>query len=186
MKHAIAGVAPSEVEEVTVMTVWPSTAAYGLGRLHGRLYEKKYGFYIFTVGNLLCLLSIPGALALYFWRLAPWVGKRYTLTNRRIIEYRSEVRRDSNRVLGIPCPFRFYYSVVRNAVELDRFNSIEIQVRPCQEWYHAGDLIFRQGNVETFRLDSVSRPEAFRRICLKSRQAFVGVKEALEREEVAV
>lgn len=182
MKQAIAGVVPSDMEEAPVMTVWPSNAAYALGRLHGRWYSIKFGFYIFTLGNLMCLLSIPGAIALYFWRLLPWVGKRYTLTNRRVIEYRSEIRREPNRILGIPLPLRFHCSVVSKAVELDHFDTIDIEVQPGQEWYHAGDLVFRQGNVEIFRLDGVSRPEAFRHSCLKSREAYVGVKEALQRE----
>jgi hypothetical protein len=184
MKQAIAGVAPAESGEAEVMTVWPSVSAYALGRLHGRLYNIKAGFYVFTVGNILCLLSIPGAIGLYFLRLAPWVGKRYTVTNRRIVEYRAEFRRESTRFMGIPCPFRFHYQVESKAVELDRYNTITIDVRPGQEWYHAGDLVFRMGSVETFRLDAVSRPEAFRQICLKAHQAFVGVKKALERETV--
>ena len=186
MKQAIAGVAPSEIEEVEVMTVWPSNSAYELGRFHGRLYANKTGSYIFTVGNLMCLLSIPGALGLYFWRLAPWVGKRYTLTNRRIIEYRSEIRREANRVFGIPVPFRFHYSVVAKSIDLDRFDGVDIDVRSGQGWYHAGDLVFRQGNVEAFRLNGVSRPETFRQSCLKSRHAYVGIKQALERETAGV
>ena len=52
--------------------------------------------------------------------------------------------------------------------------------------FSAGDLAFRLGNVETFRLDGVSRPEALRQTCLKSRQAYVGVKQALQREAVSV
>jgi hypothetical protein len=100
------------------MTVWPSNSAYALGRFLGRWYDRKAGFYIFTLGNLVCLLSIPLALALYFWRLLPWVGTRYVLTNRRVIEYRSEIRREPNRVLGIPAPFRFHYAVPIRAVEL--------------------------------------------------------------------
>jgi hypothetical protein len=182
MKQAIAGVAPSELEEVEVMTVWPSSCAYRLGRFHGQLYENKTGFYIFTVGNLMCLLSIPGALAVYFWRLAPSVGKRYMLTNRRIIEYRSEIRREPNRVLGVSVPFRFHYAVVTQAIGLDQFDRIDIDVQPGQEWYHAGDLVFRQGDEEKLRLEGVSRPESFRQSCLKSRQAYVGVQQALEHE----
>jgi hypothetical protein len=184
MKQAIAGVTPSEVAEVTVMTVWPSVSVFALGRFHGWLYGIKTGFYIFTIGNLFCLLTIPGALALYFLRLAPWIGRYYAVTNRRVIEYRSQFRRQWTRIVGLPWPFRFQHQVVSKAVELDRFNSIEIRVRPGQEWYHAGDLIFRQGNVETFRLEAVSRPEAFRQLCLNSRHAYAGVKAALTREAV--
>ena len=69
---------------------------------------------------------------------------------------------------------------------LDRFDSIEIQVRPGQVWYHAGDLVFRQGDVETFRLEAICRPEGFRQACLKARMAYLGVKKAMERETAAV
>ena len=186
MKQAIAGIAPTTEREVEVMTVWPSNSAYGLGRFHGRLYGNRTGAYVFTVGNLFCLLSIPGAIALYLLKLAPWIGKRYGVTNKRVVEYRSQLRRETNRVLGIPWPFRFHFQIVSKAVELDRFDDIEIEVRPGQEWYHAGDLVFRHGEVETFRLEGVTRPESFRATCLKSQRAFVGIQQALEREAAAV
>jgi hypothetical protein len=51
-----------------------------------------------------------------------------------------------------------------------------VDVRPGQEWYPAGDLIFKKGQVETFRLPGVSRPESFRQTCLKARQSFDAVK----------
>ena len=73
MKQAIAGVAPAESEEVTVMTIWPSISAFGLGRMLGRAYSIDAGVFVFTVGNLAALLSIPGALKLYFFRLFPSV-----------------------------------------------------------------------------------------------------------------
>ena len=55
----------------------------------------------------------------------------------------------------------------------------QIEVESGYEWYDAGDLVFRQGEVERFRLEGVSRPEAFRQVCWKSCQAFVGVQDAL-------
>ncbi|HND55809.1 MAG TPA: PH domain-containing protein, partial [Pirellulaceae bacterium] len=85
MKQAIAGVSPSQLGEATVMTVWPSIARFQLGRTLGQLMANKSGAYIFTVGNLMALLSIPVALALYFYRIAPVVGLRYRLTNKRIV-----------------------------------------------------------------------------------------------------
>jgi hypothetical protein len=66
-------------------------------------------------------------------------------------------------------------AVFERGVELDRFNEIDIQVRPGQQWYDAGDLIFRLNETETFRLPGVSRPESFRRTCLKAHQAFTEV-----------
>ncbi len=166
MKQAIAGVAPTDGAEVTVMTVWPSVASmrlvgFPIGRMLGRLFGIKAGIYIFTLGNLFCLLSIPLALVLYFKRIGPFVALRYRVTNKRIVVER-----------GLTCQ-------EEKSIELDRFDKVEIEVESGYEWYDAGDLVFRQGEVERFRLEGVSRPEAFRQVCWKSCQAFVGVQDAL-------
>src|SRR5256885_8938343 len=125
----IAGVVPAEIREVTVMTVWPSVAKYGLGRALGALFAIRWpDVYIFRLGNLIALLSIPIALVLFFMRIAPVVGTRYRLTNRRIIVER-----------GLT-------GVEDKAVDLDRFDSINIDVQPGQAWYDAGDLVFKLGN----------------------------------------
>ena len=169
MKQAIAGVTPPSIKEATVMTVWPSVAAMSLGPFPlgawlGRLYSIKLGFYVFTVGNLICLLSIPLALPLYFKRIGPFVAIRYRLTNQRIVVERGLSGKDEK------------------SLALDQFDAIDLVVRPGQEWYDAGDLIFRQGKVEKFMLEGVSRPEAFQNVCLKAHQGFVGVKEALQQQ----
>jgi len=84
MKQAIAGVAPPELSEVTVMTVWPSVASTGLGRLLGRMMAISTGFWIFSVGRLMALLPIPLGPMLYFALRAPFNVHRYRLTNRRV------------------------------------------------------------------------------------------------------
>ena len=66
----------------------------------------------------------------------------------------------------------------QKSVDLDRFDAIDIDVRPGQAWYPAGDMIFRLGPVETFRLEGVGYPEVFRVTCLKAHQAYVGVRKA--------
>ncbi|MCA9223236.1 MAG: PH domain-containing protein [Planctomycetales bacterium] len=183
MKQAIAGVAPADLEEVTVMTVYPSIARYAVGRMLGQAYSINAGVSVFTVGNLVALLSIPVALALYFYRLKPSVfgislhGVFYTITNRRIMERRNEIRGGD----GFPY-MRFLFGVETKSVMLDRFDSIEVVRRPGQAWFDAGDLVFRQGQTETFRLEGVSRPEAFRATCMKSRMSYVGVQEALKQQ----
>jgi len=160
-EQPIAGVVPAEIKEATVMTVWPSVAKFGLGKALGSLYAIRWpDVYIFRLGNLIALLSIPAALVLFFMRIAPGIGTRYRLTNRRIIVERG--------ISGIE----------DKAVDLDRFDTIEIDVQPGQAWYDAGDLVFKLGNVETFRLEGVSRPAAFRATCLKSHMAHAGVKRA--------
>jgi hypothetical protein len=159
-------------KEKAVMTVWPSVAAMSLfgvpfGLILGRLYSIRAGFYVVTVGNLICLLTIPLALVLYFKRIGPFVGRRYRLTNRRIVVERGLSAVKEEKAIG-----------------LDQFDQIAVVVRPGQEWYHAGDLVFRQGNIERFMLEGVSRPEGFRQVCLKARQGYVGVQEALKHQAV--
>ena len=168
MKQAISGVAPPELGEVTVMTVWPGIAAYPLGRSLGRLYRIRAGVGLITIGKLFMAVTIPIALALFAWSLLPFVMRRYTLTNRRVI-----IQKGLKAVGG-------------SYVDLDRFDSIEVKVLPGQEWYPAGDLVFLRGNVETFRLEGVPRPETFRQTCLKARMSYVGVKQATGRQLVGV
>jgi hypothetical protein len=157
----IAGCAPSSISESTIMTVWPSNAAYGIGRVLGTQYAMRFpDIYIFRIGNLIALLSIPVALAIYLYRIAPFVGQRYTVTNRRVVVQRGIQAKDDR------------------SVDLDRFDSVQVEVLPGQAWYNAGDLVFKLGNVETFRLDGVSRPESFRQVILKARMAHAGVKKS--------
>jgi hypothetical protein len=180
-KQAIAGVSPSLVEERTVMVVWPSIAAYASGQWLGRLYSIRTGYFVFTIGNFLALASIPHALFLYAYRLL--TGKCYRLTNRRVIELATSPQLQSIDRF----PFRVPRVVIGRevkSVELDHFDSIEVHVRPGQDWYHAGDLVFKSGQVEVFRLDGVSRPETFRHTCLKSHLAYKGIKQAMERQPV--
>ena len=166
MSQAIAGVAPVEGVETTVMTVWPSVAGmrllgFPVGKSLGRLLNMKAGFYVFTVGNLVALLAIPLGLVLFFKRIGPFVAMRYRVTNKRIVVERGLTHQEEK------------------AIEFDRFDTIDVEVDAGDEWYKAGDLVFKQGDVERFRLEGVSRPEAFRQVCWKSHQAYVGVQQAL-------
>ncbi|MEK6247790.1 MAG: hypothetical protein N2C12_06390 [Planctomycetales bacterium] len=173
MKQAISGVAPSQLGEVTSMSVWPtitalSTPPFGrLGNTLGKMYSIKAGIGpVFTVGNMLVLMSIPVALQMFFFSLLPGICRRYRLTNRRVIVER--------RKFSFSSPW-----VEEMAVALDNFDDIEIVIMPGQDWYPAGDLVFRKGQVETFRLLGVSRPETFRQTCLKAHASFVGVQQAM-------
>jgi hypothetical protein len=190
MKQAIAGVAPPALGEVTIMTVWPSLAATAGGRFWGRLYGNKSGVTIagvpVTIGRIVALLSIPLILPPYFLMLLPCfiylpklgplpriyvpnkLCRRYRLTNRRVIVEHAT----SGDVQG--------------AVSLEDFDAIDVEVLPGQEWYPAGELIFRKGKVETFRLSGVPRPETFRQTCLKAQRSDFGVKQAVARQPVGV
>jgi hypothetical protein len=100
---------------------------------------------------------------LYLGMRLPWAMRRFQVTNRRVTVNRGVL------------------PIVERYVELDRFDTIELVVQPGQEWFDCGDLVFRLGAIETLRLNGVSRPEPFRRICLEVRQSYVGVRAAVER-----
>ena len=158
MKQAIAGVVPSQSMEATVTIEWPTIADTGLGRFLGRLYAIRAGVGMFTMGRLFMALTWPLGLFLFFWMLAPWNVRRYRLTNRRVI---------------VEAGPRFK---AEQFVDLDRFDQIDIDVRPGQGWYPAGDLVFKLGPVETLRITGVGYPDVFRAICMKANQAYVGVR----------
>ncbi len=175
MAQAIAGVVPDTEKEVTVMAVWPSIAATAYGRWWGRRFTNRLGITLFgvpiTLGRLLALLSIPFILPLYFHMLLPRLPfvvfgvsnpgcRRYRLTNRRVLVEQA------------------FGGGEQQSVSLDRFDSVEIDVLPGQQWYPAGDLIFRRGQIETFRLSGVPHPEAFMQTCMKTHAGFVGVQQA--------
>ena len=163
MKLAIAGVVPAESSEVAVMTIWPSVAVFSAGRFLGRLYDLRWpDVFLLRLGHLFALLSIPLALPLYFCRILPGVGRRYTLTTRRV---------------AIQTPIT---GVDLAAIELDGFDVIEIETQPGQAWFSAGNLSFRREGDEVFRLDGVARPEAFRQTCLESHRACLGVRAAVQ------
>jgi hypothetical protein len=167
MKQAIAGVSPASTDEATVTTQWPSISALPAGQFLGRLYSVRWpDFYFFRLGNLFALCSIVTLVptALYFYKLLPRQGTRYRLTNRRVLTCRGLSAQEES------------------AVNLDGFDSIDVEVLPGQQWFHAGELVFRNEDTEVYRLPGVARPEAFRQTILKTRMAYVGVRDVLERE----
>jgi hypothetical protein len=184
VSQAITGVAPPELSEVTNMVIWPSVAKFGIAQTLGRLFRIRVGIgNVLTIGNMIALASIPIGLAMYALKINPgfgippiasWMPKFLWIWNPLCVCYRL-----TNRRVVIEHGFSGQDVL---SVSLDRFDSIEVSIGSGQEWYKAGDLIFTNGGIETFRLNGVPRPETFRQTCLKSRQSFVGVQKALERE----
>ena len=147
-----------------IMTVWPGIGSMALGRWVGRLAGNRLGYGFFTLGKLLALATIPVSLAVYFWRLMPGACRRYTLANRRLIIQRGLTAKDGP------------------SIGLDEFDSIEVAVLPGQDFLHAGDLVFQRAGKEVFRLCGVSRPEAFRQVCLKARNALLGGRQVRQQQ----
>lgn len=174
MKQAIAGLSLSSQHESTAIVVWPSVSATDTGQALGKLYEKKDGTGIFTLGNLFVLLSIPIAIPLYLWNFLPVVGTRYRITNRRILIERG-IQGTTEKEIG-----------------LDQFDRIEIQQKPGQVWFRSADMIFWQtaksdgieGETEVLRLPGVPYPEVFQAACKKAAMTFRGFQEIRQRQAV--
>ena len=154
MNQPIAGVVPSELAEAPFKVVWPTIGATDAGRWVGRLASIGLGIgRVFTLGNFLALATIPVSLTVFCWQLMPWAYRRYVVTNRRVV-----IR------LGLrPRDERW--------INLDEFDRIDVEVMLGQAWLHAGDLVFRHGGNEVFRLTGVPRPNIFRQVCLTARGA---------------
>jgi len=168
MKQAITGVVTSDVAEVEVRTIWPSICVYPSGRMLGRWFAIKWpDVYVFRLGNLLALLAIPHALALYFLRVSPYRALRYMVTNRRV------------------CICRGLTAEVEKSIDLDGFDALEIQVQDGQQWYYAADLVFMKDGTEVFRLGAVTRPDVLRHSCLSVRQAMVSVRQVRQQQACA-
>ena len=150
------------ISELPAMTVWPSIAAFPLGRKVGQLCSISVGIgKFFTLGKLMALATIPLSLGLFFWRLAPGVAKRYVLTTKRIV-----VRKGLGAVEG-------------EAIGLEEFESIDVEVLPGQDFLRAGDLVFKSDGKEAFRLAGVQHPEGFRQACLRGQQALLAVSQVV-------
>jgi hypothetical protein len=146
------------------MVVWPSICAFPLGRALGQKCSIQWpSIYIFRLGNLIALLSIPIAVFLYFYRFRPKSARRYRLTNQRIIVQKG------------------LQPVDDRSVELDEFDAVEIDVLPGQEWFHAGDLVLKRDGAQVLRLAGVQRPAPFRECCWKAHQTFVGIRRVKNR-----
>jgi len=165
MKQPLAGVTPPELEEVDAMTVWPTIGATRLGQMVGKLAAVRVGWgQFFTLGKLWALATIPVSLAVFGWQLMPYVCRRYTLTNRRIIVRKGLMPADEQWI------------------GLDEFDAIGVEVLPGQQWLCAGDLVFQRAGIEALRLAGVSRPEVFRQVCLTAQKALVSVREVVQRQ----
>ena len=148
----IAGVSP-QIEN-TIMTVYPSLAAWGAGRAIGRLCDsiplKLNGIKLSYL-----MFGLPAAmLALLLYVTQKILGDRYVLTNRAL---------ESRAALG---------KTLRGRAALTEIDHVDIERRGGQAFYHAGDLVAYDaaGNV-LLRLDGVPRPDVFRQTILEARDA---------------
>lgn len=158
---AISGVSAST--EAEIMTVYPSVAAYGLGRSLGTLYDcipmRIMGV---KLSNLLLVLpTAPLPAALYF--LQKITGQKYVLTNRS---------------------FQIWYALGSRKitqVALSDISNVVVRELPGQQFYKAGDLILLGAKgEEIMTLAGVPYPHIFRQTILEARDSRQQVAKSLE------
>jgi len=140
------------VDEQVVKVVWPSIAAWPLGRWIGRVWGGALArgpVVAFFAGFFLA----PLAALVYFWRLRPKRCRRYLVTNGRILVLEG--------ILG---------RVVEEAA-WSQITRIEIVTLPGQAALRAGDVHIYEGDRIVLRLPGVSLVENFVRVCRRTQQA---------------
>ena len=161
--QAILG-AETQVER-TVIAVWPSIAATRTGRMIGALIEAapklRLPLLKFNLALAPSLLLAPMAALIYLQ--LKFVGRRYTVTSKRVLIQGSLTR--------------------RLFAEVPLENIAEVAVAPYQdgqEFYKSADIVLQgDSGQELLRMEAVTRPGVFRQNILESRDALVQVKDAL-------
>jgi hypothetical protein len=144
-RQAIAGVMAPQLDEAMIREVWPSVVAYKGG--HAAAWLTTSGF------------GIPVGLPMLGYLLArkflPFVCKRYTLTNRRLM-----IRRGLK-----PSPAQ--------GVALSEIDDVRLLPGSLHPFYRSADLeVLSKGQV-ALRLPGVPDPESFRHSILNAVKAWV-------------
>lgn len=149
----IAGLTPPNVAEVRVREVFPSVArSPGIASL-GRALTRTI-----VLAPLAWLLMA----LVYFGKLLPFVGRRYTLTNRRVM-----IRHGLSATPG-------------QSVSLSDIDEVRIVTDANSTFFRAGNLeIVSQGRV-VLTLVGVPEPDSFRHAILNTRNAWVPGKAATQ------
>jgi uncharacterized membrane protein YdbT with pleckstrin-like domain len=153
LKQAVTGVVPPQTAEVQIRTVWPAVtdASPGLANL-GRAMMKT---------RILAPLAWFMLAPLYFKKIMPFVAKRYTLTNRRLMIQR-----------GLkPKP--------KQEVKLEDIDEVRLVESTFNAFYRAATLeVISRGQV-VLTLGGVTDPETFRQSILNAVMAWVPAKAKL-------
>ena len=147
-RQAVAGLTPPQTGEAVIREAWPtvldaSPAAAGLGK---KLIRSVF------LAPLGWLLLAP----LYFKKILPFLARRYTITNRRVM-----IRRGLK-----PAP--------THEVALADIEDVRLAAGSFDEFYESGTLeVVVKGGQVALTLTGVPEPEGFRRTLLSACAAWV-------------
>jgi hypothetical protein len=151
-RQAVTGVVPPEVGEAMIREVWPTLAAGGtaIPTLARQLMAT------IVLAPLGWLLLAP----LFVKRLTPFICRRYTLTNRRLMIQH-----------GLkPSPVQ--------SVDLREIDDIRVVEATRDAFYHSASLDVLSGGKVVMTLPGVPEPEGFRRAVRNAVSAWVPGKSA--------
>ncbi len=145
-QQVVTGVVPPQVGEALIREIFPSVAAHpGVASL-GRTLTRT------IIGAPLAWLLMA---LFYFAKALPAVGRRYTLTNRRLMIRKGITRRPAWEV------------------PLADIDDVRVQLDANSEFFRAGNLeIVSQGKV-IHTLRGVPEPESFRQSIINACKAWV-------------
>ena len=148
-QQVVTGLVPPQVGEALIRQEWPSVAATpavaGLGRA---VMSRPY---LRVLAPLTWLLMAP----LYFVKILPFLAKRYTLTNRRLMIQRGLKPRPTHEVA------------------LADIDEVRLRTDANSAFYRAGTLeILSKGQV-VLTLPGVPEPESFRHAIVNAYKAWV-------------
>jgi hypothetical protein len=144
--QAVTGLVPPELAEARIREAWPSVASApgiaSLGRmLTGTIVLAPLGWLVMS--------------AVYFGKLLPFMARRYTLTNRRIM-----IRRGLKGTPG-------------QEVALADIDDVRVVTDANSTFFRSGTLeIISKGQV-ALTLRGMPEPESFRHAILNARNAWV-------------
>src|SRR5262249_38074667 len=142
----ITGVVPPEVDEARIREAWPSVArSPGMASL-GRVLTRT-----------IALAPLAwGIMALgYFGKLLPFVARRYTLTNRRLMVLHG--------LKGKP----------GQQVKLADIDEVRVKTDANSDFFRAADLEIVSNGQVAMTLRGVPEPEGFRQAVLNACNAWV-------------
>lgn len=135
--QAVTGVIAPQTAEAQIRATWPAVtdASSGLANLGAKLIKTR------ILAPLAWLLLAP----LYFKKILPFIAKRYTLTNRRVMIQRGLKPKPVQEV---------------KLADIDEVRIVESSFSP---FYKAADLEIVSAGKVVLTLGGVPEPEAFRR-----------------------
>jgi hypothetical protein len=150
-QQAVTGVVPPQTAEAVIRTAWPAVTTAAPVAALGKAMMRTI-----VLAPVAWMMLAP----FYFKKILPFVAKRYTLTNRRLMIQRGLKPKPSREVL------------------LAEIDEVRIPPESVDKFYRAGTLeIVSKGEVR-MRLRGVPEPEAFRHAVLNACMAWVPGKAA--------